>query len=196
MHHANVDRLWTYWQFIRPNEATFTGSYKGQARFATPRGTTISDSNPLWPFWRTTTQTHTSASVRDIRNFGYTYAGLEYWRKSADQLRRDATAVINNLYGPTSGGRRLKRDAEEKTRYFAQVSVNVEELDRPCIIELFVNDVTGGRFVVMKQPQEGTASGEFPLDEVSEPIENEEESVTGVVDTLLSKLRVEITKVR
>lgn len=200
LHHCNVDRLWTYWQFIRPSEAMFRGTYKGQARYSTPQGTTIGDGNPLWPFFSSPGRIHTSASVKDHRKFGYTYAGLEFWRKSADQLRRDATAVINRLYAPTNnGGRRNKRDGlaeDEKTRYFAQVSVNVEELDRPCIVELFVNDVTTGRFVVMKQPQTGTAAGEFPLDIVSDPIEDQEDSVTGVVDTLLAKLRVEVTKVR
>ena len=198
LHHCNIDRLWAYWQFIRPSEALFSGTYKGGARFSTPSGTTISSRNPLWPFYTADGRLHSSDTVNSIKGFGYTYLGLEYWKKSDQQLKQDATALINELYSTKVSGpqKRNEGGGDEKTRYFASVTVNVEELDRPCIVNLLMNQTNAGSLVVMKQPQTGTINGEFPLDKVSLSIEGKIDTTTGVVDTLLSRLSVEILKVR
>lgn len=196
LHHCNIDRLWTYWQFIRPEESLFSGTYQGGARFSTPSGTSISTRNPLWPFFAEDGRLHTSQTVASIKGFGYTYQNLEYWSKSDEQLKRDATALINQLYSTKVSGprKRSEQSSQEKTRYFAQVTVNVEELDRPCIVNLILDQTTAGSMVVMKQPQTGTLNGEFSLDTVTVPIE-EASDTAEVVDTLMSKLKIEILKV-
>ncbi|CAM1501394.1 Fc.00g105560.m01.CDS01 [Cosmosporella sp. VM-42] len=201
LHHANVDRLWTYWQFIRPTEALFAGSYRGLSRFSTPDGTSISTNSPLQPFFTQGGGFHTPKSVQSIKSFGYTYQGLEYWQKSDQQLKQDATALINQLYATGVSGRRGKRaegSQDEITRYFVQISVDVEELSRPCSITIFVKDQSVGRLVVLKQPQSGIVNGELPIDQATNsfvPLK-EVAKPQAVVPALLSDLRVRIMKVR
>ena len=202
MHHANVDRLWTYWQFIRPTESIFSGSYRGSSRFATPDGTTISANSPLQPFYTSSNSFHTSNSVKSIKGYGYTYQSLEYWQKSDSQLKQDATALINSLYGTGAGAPKHKRQeggSGEKVRYFVQVSVDVEDLDRPCAINVYIKDQNIGKVVVMKQPQTGTVNGQLSLDQASGSIDQPQmdsvEEPKTVVPVLLSDLQVEITKV-
>ncbi|KAF7556469.1 hypothetical protein G7Z17_g1391 [Cylindrodendrum hubeiense] len=194
LHHANVDRLWTYWQFIRPTQAIFKSSYRGGARFNTRDGATITPDSPLQPFYRSNGQFHTSNSVTSIRQFGYTYEGLEYWRKSSDTLKKDATAMINKIYGPNSASAKVKRadDDATLTRYFAQIEVDVEQLDRPCAIGLYVNTTNVGNFIVLKQPATGQFFGKFSLDRAADPNEVADEKTSVVVDDLLSGLRIEI----
>ncbi|CAM1501418.1 Fc.00g105800.m01.CDS01 [Cosmosporella sp. VM-42] len=195
LHHANVDRLWAYWQFIRPSEALFQGSYSGGSRYSTRQGTTITIDSPLHPFFAAPGRLHTPKSVKSIKSFGYTYQGLEYWRKSDAQLKKDATALINQLYGTgASGPNRIKRDDGNTTRYFIQVKVDVEDLDRPAIVNLYLDNTNAGSLVVMKQPQTGIVNGEFAIDEAAQPITAQEDTTKGVVETVLDRLRVEIEK--
>lgn len=194
LHHTNVDRLWAYWQFIKPAEATLTRSYRGQARFSSRSNTVINANSPLQPFYAAAGRFHTPDSVKSIKNFGYTYEGLEYWRKSDAQLQKDATAYINNNY--VVGSVRLRKRAEEETltRYFAQVQVDVEQLERPCSIELFANVTSVGNFIVMGQPSSGTFFGKFSLDAAADPKETIDENTNDVVNDLLASLRIEIKK--
>lgn len=195
LHHTNIDRLWAYWQFIRPSQAIFSGSYQGGARFNTPEGTTITRNSPLQPFYASAGKFHTSASVASIKSFGYTYQGLEYWRKSASQLRTDATQLINSLYAPSSIKRSVEKRDGDLTRYFASIRVNVEELDRPCSIGLFVNTTNVGNFVVLMQPASGLFNGKFSLDRAAPPEEVADEKPKNVVDDILAGIRISITKV-
>ncbi|KAH7124704.1 tyrosinase [Dactylonectria macrodidyma] len=195
LHHTNIDRLWTYWQFIRPSQASFTGSYRGSARFNTREGTTITPNSPLQPFYAAAGRFHTSNSVASIRPFGYTYDQLAYWRKTPAQLASDATALINRLYGPSNARRSVEKRAEDDlTRYFAQISVNVEELNRPCSIGLFVNATNVGNFIVLKLPASGPFNGKFSLDRAADPDEVAGEAPKGVVNDILAGLRVSIVK--
>lgn len=100
LHHSNVDRLWAYWQAIHPDSSTLQGVYQGLSRFATPRGTLIGLDAPLHPFKQANGDWHTSGSVNEVRSFGYTYEGLEHWEKTEAEMKRDATYIINSLYGP------------------------------------------------------------------------------------------------
>lgn len=102
LHHANVDRLWAYWQALRPESTTFDYEYRGLPRFSSPGGSIISVNSPLQPFLQTDGTWHTSKSVDSIRTFGYTYEGLDYWKKSTDEMKRDTAQIINKLYGPNS----------------------------------------------------------------------------------------------
>lgn len=172
----------------------------GMSRFATPDRTTINANSPLQPFYTSSGSFHTSNSVRSIRGFGYTYTGLEYWQKSDAQMKTDATALINSLYGTGVSGPRKRQEAGagETTRYFVQVSVDVEQLDRPCSINVYVKDQSVGRIIVMKQPQAGTVNGELPLDKATNTIQPQMDvakAPKAVVPALLTDLRVEILKV-
>ncbi|KAF7560560.1 hypothetical protein G7046_g3578 [Stylonectria norvegica] len=198
MHHCNVDRLWTYWQFIRPTESLFTGSYAGGSRYSTPDGTSINTGSPLSPFFSAPGKLHTPTSVVSIKPFGYTYQGLEYWKKSAAQLKTDATALINQLYATNNlkpqNSRRDNEDPNNQTRYFVQVQVNVEELERPAAVTLSIDNNSVGRLIVLKQPQTGLVNGEFALDTVTNAIELTADSTQDVVNAVLARLRVEISK--
>jgi tyrosinase len=195
LHHCNVDRMWAYWQAMKPSQALFSQSYSGSARFSTPEGTTISPGSPLKPFFSSPGTFHTSNSVKSIKKFGYTYEALEYWKKSDKQMQTDATALINRLYATGATRPQLKkRDGEQTTRYFAQVKVDVEQLDRPCAIGLYANVTSVGNFFVLKQPASGLFYGKFSLDKAADPTELNDEKTSSVVDDLLASLRVEIKK--
>ncbi|RSL69213.1 hypothetical protein CEP54_002372 [Fusarium duplospermum] len=197
MHHTNVDRLWTYWQFMHPDKSSFTGSYSGGSRYSTPQGTRISPSSPLQPFYAARGRFHTSSSVNSIRNFGYTYAGLEYWRMSGSQLTSSARSTINSLYGSSSRKRGLEERADGKTtRFFAQVSLDVTEVERPCSVNVYVSGKKVGGLVVMKQPESGTVHGAFSVDDAADtPQLLGACSPTKVADTITTGLQVEIVKV-
>lgn len=104
LHHANVDRLWAYWQFMREgDQAIFSGSYRGASRWDTPQGTVISTDTPLSPFADWDGNSHTTNSVQSIRDFGYTYDSLSYWNTSSADLAAIAKNTINTLYGNGRG---------------------------------------------------------------------------------------------
>ncbi|KAF4589100.1 tyrosinase 2 [Ophiocordyceps camponoti-floridani] len=98
LHHSNVDRFWAYWQALHPEDVIFTDSYRGQSRFTTPAGTTVGPDSPLAPFFGANGQAHTSKTVLSIKDFGYSYEGLEYGAKSDSEIKQSAARMINKLY--------------------------------------------------------------------------------------------------
>lgn len=104
LHHTNVDRLWAYFQFMKPAAANLDTRYYGQSRWDTPQGTVITSASPLSPFFDGDDKFHTSDSVVSINGFGYTYDGLNYWNMTADDLKTAATSKINALYGNGNNG--------------------------------------------------------------------------------------------
>ncbi|KAK7432037.1 hypothetical protein QQZ08_001327 [Neonectria magnoliae] len=194
LHHANVDRLWAYWQAMRPGQAGFTGSYSGDARFSSRSGTTITPNSPLHPFYASAGKFHTPKSVQSIKSFGYTYEGLEWRSKSDAQMKQSATALINRLYATGVNKPSRKRDVDATTRYFAQIKVDVEELERPCSVNLYINTTSVASLVVMKQPSAGLVMGKFALDKAADPIDLAGEATKLVVEDILSTIRVEIVK--
>lgn len=197
LHHSNVDRLWAYWQAIRPSDSTFRVSYTGGSRFATAGGTKISPDSPLQPFLKPGGGFHTSRSVNSLQGFGYSYRGLEYWQKSPDQMRQDATQIINSLYSPTySKLQNQSLRADSTTRYFARVSVDVTQLERPCEVNILVGGVRAASMVVMNQPAIGVASGLFPLDNAVKSSDVRSGAADQAFDLVKSKMQVEIIKVR
>lgn len=102
LHHSNVDRLWAYWQAMHPEASTFNGAYQGLARFTTLAGTMVGLDSPLEPFKQANGDWHTSRSVNNIKTFGYTYEGLEFWSKSESEMKQSAVQMINSLYAPGS----------------------------------------------------------------------------------------------
>lgn len=197
LHHSNVDRLWAYWQAMRPGDSTFQVSYKGASRFATPGGATIGPDSPLQPFLKPGGGFHTSRSVNSLQGFGYTYQGLEYWQKSPDQMRQDATQIINSLYSPTYSKSHSQSLREaSRTRYFTRVSVDVTQLERPCEVNVLVGGVRAASMVIMNQPAIGIANGLFSLDDAVKGSDMRNGAADQMVDSIKSKMQVEIVKVR
>lgn len=163
LHHTQVDRLWTYWQFINPAQSIFTTSYKGQSRYSTAQNTLITPDSPLQPFYDSSDKYWTSKKTASIKGMGYTYQSLEYWKKSAAQLKTDATKLMNTLYAPKSSG---KRDvAPTKTRYFARVELNRTQVERPCSVNVFISGKQAGSVVVMQLPEQGILRGSVAVDD-------------------------------
>lgn len=190
LHHCQVDRLWTYWQFMKPSETTFKQSYEGSARFATRDGAIITPDSPLRPFYATSQQRHTVKSVNSIRKFGYTYEGLEYWKKTAAQLTADATALINRKYGPAQL-KLLAVEAQPQVHYFVRAQVELEELERPCSLNFYINSTKVGTLSLLAQPPRGPFNGKFALGGTTATPDNKNETLTEVLESI----RVEINKV-
>lgn len=162
LHHANMDRLWAYWQHMKPEEATIKNTFRENGRFAARAGTRGSKDSLLHPFRKEDGTMHTPDSVKSIEDFGYAYEGLEYWEKSPEQMKKEATAIINRLYGPPQNRRRSTRP---KTSYYAKIHVEASELEKPCDIIVTMKGQGAGTMVVMEYPSEGELNGGFSIDD-------------------------------
>lgn len=196
LHHCNIDRLWAYWQAMRPKDSLFYNPYPGGARFSTPRGTSIGPRSPLNPFYTASGELHTSKSVEKLQGLGYSYQGLEYWSKTAAQMQQDATRLTNRMYADNSTISKRSMTSDGGTmRYFARVQLEVSQVERPCSINLFVNGQRVGSLVVMQQPEYGIVHGGFDLDQAAQPAQNRGVSTDMVVSSMQSGLEVEIVTV-
>ncbi|KND89565.1 Tyrosinase [Tolypocladium ophioglossoides CBS 100239] len=196
LHHANVDRLWAYWQALRPDQDIFNYSYKGLSRFATPGGTLISPRSPLTPFFAPHRVPLTTESVRSIKSFGYSYQELEYWKKSPAQMKQDATVLINRLYSTGSASRRSSPRGQppQVRRYFAQVHLDRAEVEKPCQVNLYLDGNKAGSLVVMNQPADGVLTAGLPLDEVIQQSDMHAMSANETVNAINGTLTVVIVK--
>lgn len=190
LHHCQVDRLWTYWQFMKPTETTFKTSYEGSSRFATIDGAIIRPDSPLRPFFSAPGKFHTPKSVDSIKGFGYSYEGLEYWRKTTTQLKADATALINRKYGPAQS-RLLAVDAQPRVHYFVRAQVELAEVDRPCSFNFYVNGTQVGSLSLLMQPPSGPFNGKFALEETAKTSDKD-----STLDKVLEGIELRIIKVR
>ena len=197
LHHTNIDRWWAYWQAIRPDEAIFNGSYSGGSRFSTPRGTVITVNSALQPFFQSSGAFHTTRTMNSLQGLGYSYLGLEYWSKSAAQMTQDAKSLINRLYSPdgVSSAFKLAQQPKQTTKYFVNIELDVTQVERPCVVNLYVDDQQIGNFVVMQQPEVGTVSGGFALDDAAKSRTSKGLSPDSVVDSIQKSMQVEIIKV-
>ncbi|KAJ6445260.1 endonuclease/exonuclease/phosphatase family [Purpureocillium lavendulum] len=194
LHHSNVDRLWSYWQAIKPDQDIFHDSYSGQSRFASPSGTTINSKSPLQPFFGRNRTPHTTESVRGIQGFGYSYEGLEYWTKSADQMKQDATRLINRLYSGQSAPRSRRQEPQTKNRYFARISVDRAELPKPCQIKLLLNGKEIAGVVVMGLPATGKIAAGLPLDRAMQGSKMSEMKHEDATSSIASSLSAKVIK--
>ncbi|PWI69456.1 hypothetical protein PCL_01103 [Purpureocillium lilacinum] len=194
LHHSNVDRLWSYWQALKPDQDIFQDTYSGQSRFASPAGKVISSKSALEPFFGAERVQHTTESVRSIRGFGYSYEGLEYWSKSAEQMRQDTTRLINRLYSTQPAPVDRRQESEAKSRYFAQISVDREDIPKPCQIKLFHDDKEIAGVVVMGQPAVGKMSAGLPLDRFMQTSKMSTMDHDEVTRSIASSLNVKIVK--
>lgn len=86
LHYGNIDRLWSFWQVIHPDQPFFQDSYQGGSRFTSRSGTIINSKSPLQPFFAPGGEVMTTESVASIQDFGYSYEGLEYWAKTPEKM--------------------------------------------------------------------------------------------------------------
>lgn len=194
LHHANVDCIWAYWQALRPQLGSMSQYYRGGSRFATQGGTIITPQSPLPPFRQSESAFHTPESIVSIETLGYSYPALG-GSKTAQQTRDDVSRLINSLYGPRNGRpRSLGRRDDTVTRYFAKISVDVTELERPCSIDVVVNGTHAGSMTVMTQPSEGVIHGEVPLDAALESSHANQLAVNDAGKSVQTAVNVEITK--
>ncbi|RCI07729.1 hypothetical protein L249_5763 [Ophiocordyceps polyrhachis-furcata BCC 54312] len=195
LHHTQVDRLWSYWQVLRPDQDIFTQPYTGLARFSTRQGTIINWDSPLEPFFDRRRAFLTTSAVRAIWDFGYSYNGIEWWQKNETQMRQDVTRIVNQLYGFNNRPPGLvQKRAEPVTRYFARLKVDVAQLQRPCRVILFVNGTRAGNLAVMDRPEKGVMRTGFGLDVVASAeelrsiLEAEHDSFKPTVEVEIRKL--------
>lgn len=166
LHHSNVDRLWAYWQYMQPNETIFNQPYFGLSRWGSPTNAIITPDSPLLPFRYSNGSYYTSRSVSDLAGRGYTYQGLEFWNKSAEELRKSATAFVNSAWGPsTKVGKRAETSAEGPIRqYFVRLGLDREEIERPASLDVYISGQLAGTIPIMAQPAAGHMNGSFVAD--------------------------------
>ena len=201
LHHANVDRLISMWQASHPNSKMFTGSYRtSSAMYGTARGTSYTADYPLKPFYQTDSVVWTSANSADTRNLGYTYPEVQDWKMSASDLQRSVVAAVNNLYGTTAT--RAKRSIESRAddtvlQYMAEISVDREDLELPCTINMYLEDNLAGTFTLLSMPKVGPSFGNIPLQEPLAQFKADatESPQNTVIRLLKSALRVEMVTV-
>ncbi|KAG5943650.1 hypothetical protein E4U60_006532 [Claviceps pazoutovae] len=195
LHHSHVDRLWAYYNFINPSEAVFGYSYYGQSRYSSPQNTVITPNSPLQPFYDDKDTYWTSAKVASIKGMGYTYEGLEYWKKSPEELRSDSMKIINSLYAPVDDDGFFKRSTgQAKTRYFARVELEREHIERPSTVDIFVNGKPAGKVVVMQLPEAGTLQGRVAVDAEVHSAFAANPATNGTVSSIEHLVEVEIRR--
>ncbi|KAJ6783330.1 hypothetical protein PWT90_02565 [Aphanocladium album] len=200
LHHANVDRLWTYWQYMKPDKAIFTNSYYGQSRWASPQGTVITTDSPLQPFYGTQTRMHTTRSVANINGMGYSYERLTYWNTSSADLKGAATALINEKYGSRGFAKRARTSSQlaanggSTMQYFARFEIDRTQVERPSTVAIYIDGTKAGDVAVMPQPAEGTMKGGFTIDSFVHAAFDKTADSNGTVASIAHLVRVEITK--
>lgn len=145
LHHANVDRLITLFQYIYPDTWIEPWAQRGNT-YAYRAGTVLDNSSPLYPFHTSPDGTFwTSATAANWRNFGYTYPEIVDEPSNAT-----VRATINKLYGDgqaattTSTARSdsgegvvSKRDVAGKT-YLAAIEAPLMALDGPYQVQVWL----------------------------------------------------------
>lgn len=202
LHHANVDRMWAYWQAMHPDQGLFTDSYYGQSRYASAQGTVITPDSPLQPFFGTQTFMHTSRSVQNMDGMGYSYDGLHYWNMSSTDLQKTATAYINKKYGNQGAMKRGARSSSqlatkggETMQYFARFEIDRTQVERPSIVAIYIDGKKAGDVAVMRQPPEGTMKGGFAIDDFVHKAFAKNADSNGTVASIAHLVKVSVTKV-
>lgn len=192
LHHANVDRLWAYWQYIKPGQATFTNSYYGQSRFGSAQGTLITPDSPLQPFFDTQSRMHTTRSVANIDGMGYSYEGLQYWNMSSTDLQKSAIALINEKYGNQGWSSKRNR---VPSQYFARFEIDRTHVERPSTVAVFIDGSKAGDVAVMPQPAVGIMKGSFMVDSFVQDTLDKTAGSNGTIASIAHLVSIEVTKV-
>ncbi|KAL5598596.1 hypothetical protein BROUX41_003478 [Berkeleyomyces rouxiae] len=169
LHHTNVDRLIAMWQVMYPSEDMFRYTYDSYGTATIAKGTVVGNMTELGPFRGSDSSFLTSIDVRNVWDFGYTYDGIFPWSRSADDMTRDVTVIVNNLYAPVGSiatsrkGRRHSQKRSATTEFYAEISAVVDKFPRPCTMQLFIKDKLAGTFPMLARPVTGTVYGEIAL---------------------------------
>ncbi|RCI16540.1 hypothetical protein L249_1799 [Ophiocordyceps polyrhachis-furcata BCC 54312] len=95
--------------------------------------------------------------------------------------------------GPQPGNGTTQPDKEVEAdltnRRYAQVKINVEEVEKPCFVSIFVANVYAGSMVVMPQPSTGIVNGAIFLNTAIEQLGN-----NGSSSSFENSIGCEITK--
>ncbi|PFH61469.1 hypothetical protein XA68_17300 [Ophiocordyceps unilateralis] len=92
---------------------------------------------------------------------------------------------------PSGDGPIKPNDVDPTKRRYAQVEINVEEVERPCFVSIFVANVYAGSVVVMPQPATGKINGAVFLNSAIQKYGRSGNGSTGAVE---NNLHCEITK--
>ncbi|KAL0254953.1 hypothetical protein SLS55_009477 [Diplodia seriata] len=101
LHHANIDRIFAMWQVLNPDSYVEPWA-QAYSTYMVKNGQVLDAESKLYPFHSNTNgEFWTSAKVRDVKTFSYTYPEL------ADEGAMKTT--INRLYGQSTVSHRTKR---------------------------------------------------------------------------------------
>ncbi|RYO97996.1 hypothetical protein DL763_002501 [Monosporascus cannonballus] len=200
LHHCNLDRLAAIWAAIYFENTVQTTSYQSGGLFATARGEDITADSPLKPFYQADGKTfHTSRSVRDITQFGYTYPELQDLDLDVHQNALRVTELVNDLYGSLPAPR-VRRPyprgygTQSSREWVVSVEVERSELELPCTIHIYRGDRYAGRTTLLDMPRNRILFDEIPLAGVISASEFRGMSPDAVEDLLEKEFRFEIKK--
>ncbi|RYP93356.1 hypothetical protein DL770_000545 [Monosporascus sp. CRB-9-2] len=200
LHHCNLDRLAAIWAAIYFENTVPTTSYQSGGLFATAKGEDITADSPLKPFYQADGKTfHTSRSVGDITQFGYTYPELQDLDLDVHQNALRVTELVNDLYGSVPA-RRVRRPhprgygTQSLREWVVSVEVERSELELPCTINIYRGDRYAGRTTLLDMPRNGILFDQIPLAGVISASEFRGMSPDAVEDLLEKELRFEIKK--
>ncbi|KAK3350005.1 hypothetical protein B0T25DRAFT_611078 [Lasiosphaeria hispida] len=185
LHHCNVDRLTAMWQAIHYNHPMFTTTGRSTGQYATPKGALITADSPLKPFYDKNLRFHTSNTVSNTRELGYTYPEINDWSATPEEMAIYVRAQVNMLYGSDTTRVTARADSvvsqshhqgkdnrpatllRPQSRYYtAVVQVNRSEIPLPSTINLVISGFIVGRMSMLSMPSEGLASVSLPLRDV------------------------------
>ncbi|KAK4450897.1 tyrosinase [Podospora aff. communis PSN243] len=199
LHHANVDRQFAMWQAIYHEQAMFSGSVSGQPTFGSD-GRNITPDSALRPFVDGEGKDWTNRRVQGTRELGYTYAGVEEWKGSKEEVSARVREMVNRLYGPATAavkgrrGRVGRRQGVGK-EYSVLVKVDREDegLELPCSVRVFIGGKFAGELALLNMPKVGPAYANVAVQEALEeagvPLDK---AAAEVVEAVKGKLRVEV----
>lgn len=142
MHHANVDRLMAIFQAINPSSYV-TPLNNSYGTFTESPGTVEDVNSALTPFRNGKGTFHTSTTVQNTRDLGYTYPEVVDWGVSAQQLAVNVRVAFNQLYNPTgtlarrSSSRIYLRAANGASREWF-INLSVQRSNTALFIDFFL----------------------------------------------------------
>ncbi|KIW05630.1 uncharacterized protein PV09_03501 [Verruconis gallopava] len=140
LHHASVDRFFALWQTLYPDTYVEAAS-QIYSNYWYTAGTTLDANSGLLPFYADTNGNfHTSNSIRDFTQFGYTYPEIT-------GNNQDIVTAVNTLYGagqPQAGRRKRSISQSDVIGNLSNVADTVTSSLGPVgdVVESAVNEVS------------------------------------------------------
>lgn len=142
MHHANVDRLMAIFQAVNPNSYV-TPLNNSYGTFTESPGTVEDVNSALTPFRNGKGTFHTSATVQNTKDLGYTYPEVVDWAVSSQQLAANTRAAFNKLYNPMGtlarrASSRIYPRANSSTPRLWFINLNVQRSSATLFVDFFL----------------------------------------------------------